>query len=227
MNKLIIAFSIIVVVSGCANIAPPSGSQFSLAAYGHISFPDTKATRAADELLLDHSGQIMVRHTKRAFLLAKGFAEIDGLVVNDELLYVAIALHDLGLEEHFDGPGDFEENGGKAAASYLAERGFDRLSRDVETAISIHSQAETANHPRAEFSLVHRGSLADVTGSGLDRLDPLFVASVVRAFPRRGTKELIISMLERQANQKPESNIGQTYQRVPVSTLIQNAPFND
>lgn len=227
MRYILLSAAAGLVLAGCVATGPEAGSASTERSVHSFSFPNTPAAYTADAYLRDYSGDVMVRHTKRAYLFAKGFAEAEGLTVDMELLYVAITLHDLGLEERFEGPGNFETNGAKAARAYLTEQGFADLANEVETAIAIHTDVKTAGHPRAEFALVHRGSLADVTGSGLDKLSPAYIASVVEAFPRRGTKDLLITMLEHQATTKPNSAIGQTYARVPVSKLIRNAPFTD
>lgn len=213
--------------AGCAQIPEPSPATPLGAYFPSSPFPNTAASRAADEFLQEYSGEVMVRHTRRSYLFALAMAQAQGVTVDRELLYIAMTLHDIGLEERFDGSGDFEANGGSAARDWLTRNGFASLAEDVEQAISLHGDRQTANHPRPEFALTHLGSLADVTGSGIADLDPNYVAAVVESYPRRGTKDLLVAMLERQASAKPDSSIGRIYKQVPVSDLIRQAPFQD
>ncbi|WP_109355489.1 HD domain-containing protein [Sphingorhabdus sp. EL138] len=189
--------------------------------------PRTEATLAAESLLEAFSGDVMVAHAKRSYLFAAAFAEREGRKFDQEVVYIASLLHDLGLEDPFDGQGDFETNGAAAARSFLIEKGFDAISRDVEQAIDLHTNPATLNHARYEYALVARGALADVVGAGLDTIDPAKIAKIVRAYPRAGTKSLLIAMLERQAAAKPDSRIAKTYKRLPVSDLIRKAPFSE
>ncbi|WP_109355482.1 HD domain-containing protein [Sphingorhabdus sp. EL138] len=209
---------------GCANsYALPLDREVAK----EVQFPSTPATQLAEDLLNSYSGEVMVGHVKRSYLFAKAFAEKEQSTFDEELVYIALLLHDLGLEDPYDKGGDFEQNGAQGAYDMLSQVGRIELADDVKNAINLHTDPATAQHQRYEYALVARGALADVVGAGLDQLPPEKVSEIVSRYPRAGTKELLIAMLERQARFKPDSRIGQTYSQVPVSDLIRRSPFED
>lgn len=212
--------------SGCST-AEQSTSQTTHEQRAFADFPDTPASRLAADFVAEYSSDVMVRHVKRSYLFAAAMAEAEQKAFDAELVYVAMMLHDLGLEEPFDRAGDFETNGADAASAFLASHGFDTLAQDVSEAIKLHTDQTTAMHERYEYALVSRGALADVVGAGLDKIPAETVSAIIAAYPRWGTKDLLIAQLEGQAKTKPNSRIGQTFSRVPVATLIQNAPFEE
>jgi hypothetical protein len=197
--------------------APPAARDREL--------PDTTAAFAAEAYLAAVSNITMIRHCIRTYRFGRILAEKAGAKPDLEILYVASLLHDLGLEALFDGPEDFETLGAREAKRFLHEQGYAQLADQVAAAIEIHTLTETANDPRPEVAYLAIGALCDVTGARLDQIEPRLIQQIVAEYPRTGTKDLIIALVNRQVAIKPQSNIARTAARVDVAGFIRNAPF--
>jgi HD domain len=130
----------------------------------------------------------IVDHSIRSFLFARLLADRDGSLkdadYDEDLLFAATVMHDLGLGEHATGEARFEVEGADLAAAVLrglgvAERHVDR----VWEAIALHSSLGIADRRGLLTSLTHRGVFIDagrITDVVTDRLRQ----EVLNAFPR-------------------------------------------
>jgi hypothetical protein len=165
---------------------------------------------AATELLEASSPATLVNHCLRTYRYGLVLAERDGLTPDPEILYVAAALHDLGLTERFAGTVAFEEHGADVAHAFLAERGYPADRADlVADAIRLHTRRSTAEDPRPEVALVHLGAALDVFAIGRKRMPPGAVEEILAAHPRLSFDEAIIGYLTEQARRVPESFAGE------------------
>jgi HD superfamily phosphodiesterase len=174
------------------------------------------------------SDLVMIRHCRRAYAFGIALAEKGGLRPDREALYVSCLLHDLGLEAAFEGPGDFETNGARAAASFLASQGApDAFCAGVAEAIELHTELASAKHARAEVACLHMGAMMDVFGARLERIAPEFVQQVVAEFPRAGVKTRLADLLRRQIETKPTSRIGVAGRAIDIPARVHGAAFPD
>lgn len=171
--------------------------------------PRSPLASAATELLVATSPPHLVNHCLRTHQFGMALAGVDGQEPDPELVYLAAALHDLGLTERYDdGPDGFEENGAAAADAFLRAEGFDAPGRAVVLdAIRLHLLLATPEDPRAEVATVARGTSLDVVGFGYDRLEPAFISQVVAAHPRLEFKRELAALLHVQATVRPSSTI--------------------
>jgi HD superfamily phosphodiesterase len=63
---------------------------------------DSSLAREAEDLLRSVAPPFLVNHSFRSHFFAVGLADRDGVRFDEELLYVAALLHDIGLVEEFD-----------------------------------------------------------------------------------------------------------------------------
>ena len=121
----------------------------------------------------------IAEHSIRSFLFARLLAEKEGSVhdaaFDEDLLFAACVLHDLGLGTLAQGQARFEVEGADLAASVLTEHGVTAADVDrVWVAIALHSSVGIADRDRCELltSLTHRGVFIDAgTFTDLDAAD--------------------------------------------------------
>lgn len=115
------------------------------------------------------------------------------LRVDDELLFLACIMHDLGLTERHEAPGPFEVNSADAAGDLLRRYAVAQQRIDVVwDGIALHPYGSIAAKKRAEIMLVSSGAGTDVVGFALDRFPSASVSQVLAAFPRLQFKSAFI-----------------------------------
>jgi len=152
-----------------------------------LALPTGPLAEASLSLARTTESTPIVDHSVRTFLYGRLLAEHEGSVgdadYDEDLLFAACILHDLGLGTRARGEARFEVEGADLAAALLNEYGVG--SRDVDRvweAIALHSSAGIADRRGLLTYLTHRGVLIDV---GRDTRVPPERLEVVRtAYPR-------------------------------------------
>jgi hypothetical protein len=174
------------------------------------SLPDTPLTREAAELMLRHAPLPLQRHSVRVFLLGRRYAAAHGLRHDEEALFVAAVLHDLGLTAALvDRTTSFTRRGAELVATLLHRHGMPG-GRAAATAgaVRMHMRPLPAWAASAEAGLLQVGAWADVVGGlGLGAcrremrallpataLTASFCGALVRASAGRGGLRLLIDM---------------------------------
>ncbi len=130
----------------------------------------------------------IVDHSIRSFLFARLLADDAGCLndadYDEDLLFAATVMHDLGLGEHATGEARFEVEGADLAAAVLrrhsvAERDIDR----VWEAIALHSSLGIAHRRGLLTSLTHKGVFIDA-GRVTDAVAGRLRREVLNAYPR-------------------------------------------
>ncbi|MFC5267192.1 HD domain-containing protein [Kribbella qitaiheensis] len=144
--------------------------------------PSTAWVSAAEESASVLSDGFM-RHSKRAWFFASALALAERKELDQELLYVVSLLHDTGLFAPIDGQ-CFTATGARLAQETAAKAGVSVVRADLAAhAISNHISIR----PTGELSqYLQKGSLLDVTGSGIWKLDRTVVPEECRRLPRAG-----------------------------------------
>lgn len=171
-----------------------------------IRIPDTRLAQAAADLALSASPETLYNHCIRTYLFAALVFRQTSVRYDEELTFVAAALHDLGLVDEFMTPNErFEVDGADAAVRFL--EGWHvpaRWSEIVWDAIALHTSVGIVTRKAPEIASVAIGAGLDATGQGLADLAPADVAEVVAAYPRLAFKTSsvagIISYCERKPN---------------------------
>lgn len=117
-------------------------------------------------------------HSIRSFLFARLLAEEEGsrhdADYDEDLLFAATVMHDLGLGEHATGEARFEVEGADLAAAVLRNHGVDDADVDrVWEAIALHSSLGIAHRRGLLTYLTHKGVFIDagrITDAIADRL---------------------------------------------------------
>jgi len=127
-------------------------------------------------------------HSIRSFLFARLLADREGCLndadYDEDLLFAATVMHDLGLGERATGEARFEVEGADLAAAVL--RRHDVAERDIDRvweAIALHASLGIAHRRGLLTSLTHRGVFID-TGRITDGVADRLRQEVVDAYPR-------------------------------------------
>lgn len=170
--------------------------------------PDTPAARAALEVATEHLTPALLYHSIRSWYWALGFGEVDGVgSLDDELLYVAALLHDIGLSWTFDSHHvPFEHVGGALAAVLAAGAGWEEPRRHhLAAAIVVHMSDRPIPLGGVEGALLDVATGLDISGSRADALPSAYVEAVLVRHPRMDLRAQFTASAEDQARRKPDS----------------------
>jgi hypothetical protein len=165
-----------------------------------LALPTGPLVDASLALVRATEGSPIVDHSIRTFLFARLLAEHEGCLkdvqYDEELLFAATVMHDLGLGEHARGRARFEVEGADLAAAVLRERGV--AEADVERvweAIALHSSHGLAERRGLLTYLTYKGVFIDagrLTGVVADGLRK----EVLDAYPKPAGRYLADAIIE-------------------------------
>jgi hypothetical protein len=172
--------------------------------------PDSALSLLAEERARELSAPALYAHCLRTWAFAVLFAQRDRISYDEELLYLACVLHDLGLTTAHDQRDStaacFAVEGARAANELLCRHG-ERKDRaaTVAQAITLHLNVSVPKRLGAEAHLLSRGVSLDTIGRRLHRLPGARVGDVNERWPRDGFAEHLLSATRRQAEIRPQS----------------------
>lgn len=203
-----------------------------------IPMIDSMIARAANELALSVSPPYLYNHAVRTYLFGTLIGRASKLRFDEELLYLACLLHDLGLTKQFVGNRPFEIEGAIAAGNFLRQQGLSVAKVAVVwDGIAMHPLA-ISQYKQAEIALVGAGAGADVVGAGLDVVTTADRDAVLHTFPRLGFKSEFVATCADVVRQHP-GGAARTFMRdigerdVPgfkpgnICDAIEQAPFSE
>ncbi|GAA2246558.1 hypothetical protein GCM10010232_37220 [Streptomyces amakusaensis] len=176
--------------------------------YEGFALPDTELAVAALRYTEELTEPFVFRHSVRGYLYGRALGERRGLRpgrdYDDELMFVATVLHDIGLSEEGNGDQRFEADGADLAERFLREHGMseDRISV-VWDAIALHTSAGLARRKGPEVALCHAGIGVDITGRNREELPEGFADRVHAAFPRENLAYALTDAIVAQALDNP------------------------
>lgn len=193
-----------------------------------IRIPDSAAAQAAEELSREVSAPALYAHSVRSYAFAALLARHDGVRHDEELLYVACLLHDLGLSPPYDDPvRPFEQVSAGAARTFASSLGWpgersDRLQR----AIVLHMALEVSAAEAPEVLLLAAGVSCDVSGTRIEDVDRRARDELLRQFPRGRFKAEFSGLMRTEAERKPGCAADVLIRR-GLLERIATAPFAD
>jgi hypothetical protein len=153
---------------------------------------DSEVARKATELSRSVSPPYLFNHAVRTYIFGSLTGKALGLKFDEEVLYLACILHDLGLTERFVGKLPFEIQGAEAARQFLEERSYAKeKAAMVWDGIAMHASA-IGHFKRPEIRLVGEGAGADVVGPDSSQISKAQVTEVLRSFPRLQFKDAFL-----------------------------------
>jgi hypothetical protein len=179
---------------------------------GDLAVPDTPLAKAAGELSWTECPEFLFNHCMRSFAFASLYARQRNWTVHGpedsgydpEVIFIAAALHDLGLlpkYRRFDRT--FEEAGAIAAQQFLAERQFHpKGTHEVSEGIRLHAGQAEGQVP--SIALIMYGTAIDVFGANghlpkgdQSPADKTFIDAALAAFRRLDFKRAFTAQLTR------------------------------
>jgi hypothetical protein len=203
-----------------------------------IRIPDSNLAQAAAELALSVSPDNLYNHCIRTYLFAALVYKGTGVKFDEELTFVAAALHDLGLVEQFMTPNErFEVDGADAALRFLRQWRVPAARAGVVwDAIALHTSVGIVTRKAPEIAAVSIGAGIDATGNGLQNLSTEDVAEVLTAYPRLDFKKSAVASIIAYCEKKPTTLLLHPWESVgrrhipnfplpPLEDIILGAPF--
>jgi hypothetical protein len=193
--------------------------------------PDSALARLADERVRELSVPALYAHCLRTWAFAALFAKRDRIAHDEELLYLACVLHDLGLTAVHDqrdpAAACFAVEGARAAHELLCSHGeADDRARIVAQAIALHLNINVPERLGAEAHLLSKGVSLDTVGRYAHQLPPAPVHDVNSRWAREGFSDYLISATSRQAKLRPQSRSALLH-RLGFSALLRANPLDD
>lgn len=191
--------------------------------------PDSAITREATAICLDASAPYLFNHCLRAYfwarLLDDGRQQFD-----DEALFTALMLHDLGLTDSHRLIGEKEQCftivGARKAWELAAKHHWTGKRANVAAeAITLHLNITVHSRHGKEAQMVRAGSGGDVAGLGLDVLQADQIESVVARYPRLDLKNEILKPLSIEVSERTCCRIAFLHTKLAFADLIRRAPM--
>ena len=153
-----------------------------------IRMVDSSIARKAVQLGRECSAPYLFNHSVRTFLFGSLTGRALGQHFDEEELFLACILHDLGLTDRFQGELPFEIQGAQAAKHFLEENAYSKEGADtIWDGIAMHASA-IGQFKRPEIALVGAGAGADVLGPDSSQIKKSEIDEIVHAFPRLNFK---------------------------------------
>jgi hypothetical protein len=203
-----------------------------------VRLVDSALAKKATALAREVSPAYLFNHCMRTYLFGALIGRSEARRCDEELLFLACTLHDLGLTERFMGEMPFEIQGAEAAARFLKDQGVssERVAV-VWDGIAMHPHA-MADHKQPEIALVAAGAGADVLGPDPSQVTGALKNQVVQAFPRLGFKKAFVKSCADVVQRHPRGatrsfmrDIGERhvpgFQPPNICDAIERAPFNE
>jgi hypothetical protein len=169
-----------------------SGAEAWPSVVAGVQLVDSEVARQATELSRAVSPPYLFNHAVRTYLFGSLVGRALGQKFDEEVLYLACMLHDLGLTERFEGDSPFEIQGAKAAKHFLEEHAFakERIAI-VWDRIAMHA-SPIGSYKQPEIALVGEGARADVIEPDFSQIKKSDVDEIVKAFPRLKFKDAFV-----------------------------------
>jgi hypothetical protein len=170
--------------------------------------PDTEICSAAVRLARDVSPEFLHNHCVRGYLFGRELAATRGLRAgvdyDEEVVFLAAVLHDLGITDYGRGDQRFEVDGADAAARFLGAHGFgaDRVTI-VWQAIALHTSVGLGHRFGTEHAVCHSGIDMDISGAQKELLPRGFADRVHAAWPRHNVGYAITEAIGRDTRADP------------------------
>lgn len=191
--------------------------------------PDSAIAREAMALCEAASTPALFNHSMRAYFWARLLDDGAGSF-DDEAVFVALMLHDLGLTDRYRLHGSREQCFTIVGARIAEELGVrhawpEPRARLAAEAIALHLNVIVdAGHGR-EAQMVRAGTGGDVAGLGLDRLDEDQIRTVCAKHPRLDFTDEVRAAFAIETRERPECRVAFLTAKLGFDRLIMAARF--
>ncbi len=210
-------------------VSQPRALRFDL---DGLSPPDSELSRKAIELCSTVSSDYLTNHCLRSYLWARIFAAQDRINFDDEFLFLACMLHDLGLTDQFR-PRSPDVHCFSLASAEVARRVATELDWEHERqealaeAITLHVNVRVGLDKGPEAHLLNAATALDVGGLRYWEVPPAAVERVVQGHPRLRFKEKFPSDWREEARQRTCSRAAFLESWLGFSGRIERSSFRE
>ena len=181
----------------------------------------------------------LFNHVVRSWLFAARIGQLRNIEHDAEVVAVGTLLHDVTLNERFNGPRRFEVEGADLARAFARQGGVDeRRAQLIWDSVALNSTPSIGLYKEAEVALCTAGIALDVIGLQYEFIPSAEIARIVAEFPRLGMKRRMARFFCHIAERNPETtydnfvrDFGERHvagYRAPSSVdLVANAPFKE
>ena len=192
--------------------------------------PDSRLALEAEEMCRELSSPALTNHCLRVYVWGALLGSRDRLRYDEELLFVAALLHDLGLTDSYasrPGAACFAVQGAVAAREWSLEHGCESArARLIADAITLHINPRVRPDEGVEAHLLTAGAAFDVIGARYRELSKPLVSAAVDRHPRLGFKREMDERSRVAARRGPRTRVAFGY-RLGFGRMIARAPFAD
>lgn len=204
-----------------------------------ISVPDTPLVQQALEYAQRECEPYLFNHVVRSWLFAARLGQLNNIDHDAEVVAVGTLLHDITLNERFDGPRRFEVEGADLARTFSRQGGVDeRRAQLIWDSVALNSTPSIGLYKEAEVALCTAGICLDVVGLKYETIPVPEIAQIVGEFPRLEMKKRMTRCFCHIAQTHPETtydnfarDFGERFvpgYRAPSSVdFVSNAPFEE
>jgi hypothetical protein len=172
-------------------------------------------------------------------LFAARLGQLRNIDHDAEVVAVGTLLHDITLNERFDGPRRFEVEGADLARIFSRQGGVDeRRAQLIWDSVALNSTPSIGLYKEAEVALCTAGICLDVVGLKYEAIPTAEIAMIVGEFPRLEMKRRMTRCFCHIAQTHPETtydnfarDFGERFvpgYRAPSSVdFVSNAPFEE
>jgi hypothetical protein len=191
--------------------------------------PDSAIAREAVALCQDASEPFLFNHCLRAYFWAR-LLDDDPRPFDDEAVFTAFMLHDMGITERHRLRGDAQQcftlPGARLANELAAKHGWsDKRASVAAESIALHLNVVVDPRHGKEAQMLRIGSGGDVAGLGLDALHAEQIDAVVARYPRLDMKRSVIPPLKIETRERPCCRIAFLRRTLGFDALIRDAPM--
>jgi hypothetical protein len=204
-----------------------------------ILVPDTALVSGTIEYAREQCEPYLFNHVMRSWLFSAAIAQLKDAPHDPEVLAVATLLHDIGLEQAFEGPLRFEVEGANAARAFARAQGMDeRQAQLIWDGVALNSTPSIGLYKEAEVALCTTGIGLDWGGWGYELLTQDQIGAILDAFPRLQMKQRFTHAVCRVVESRRSTtydnfarDFGERfvpgYTRPSAVDLLMNAPFDE
>ena len=192
-----------------------------------LRIPDSPACQDAEKLCAEQTPPVVLVHSQRSYVWGAILAAHDHVSFDEELLWIASLLHDLGFVDRGAAakPECFTLVGARAALAIDSDGWDDARRRAVAEAITLHLNLRVDLSHGPEAHLLWAGTRLDAVGLRYWDVAPGTVAAVLERYPRLDLKEYFPAVFEKEAALVPGSRTHFYTRHLGASQRVRQAPL--
>lgn len=205
-----------------------SGKDASLR-LDEIKIPDSAAIAHATQELTETASPAVIQHSLRTYLWAAGFAQMDKIRHDPEMLLAGSLLHDLGLtnRHHSQSCQCFTLDSANAAVKTMQRAGWDADRTSLlANIICLHMNGHSTPADGSEAFLLQQATACDIVGTKYYDFKKEFRNAVLSKHPRLKINSEFTSLIKKEKAARPNSRAALIY-KLGLPLMVKMNPYSD